>query len=66
MSKRPPGILAYAQLGMVDAILLLAGMAAGWGLDQWLGTLPLFLFLGMLAGIGAGVAFTWREVRQYS
>lgn len=66
MSRRPPGILAFAQLGLVDAVLLLGGLAAGWGLDQWLGTLPLFLFVGMAAGIAAGVGFTWREVRRYS
>ncbi len=34
---------------------LVVGIAIGWGLDRWLGTMPwfvlLFLFLGMTAGI---------------
>jgi len=58
--------MAFAQLGLTAAICLLGGLAAGWGLDQLLGTLPLFLFVGMLAGMAAGAVFTWREVRRYS
>jgi len=58
--------MAFAQLGLTAALCLLGGLAAGWGLDQFLGTLPLFLFVGLVAGMAAGAVFTWREVRRYS
>ena len=64
LSDRPPGIMVFAQLGLTSALCLLAGMGLGWGLDQLLGTLPLFLFVGLLAGMAAGATFTWREIKR--
>lgn len=34
-----------------------AGVLVGWGADHWLGTRPIFLVIGLLAG--AGIAF-WK------
>lgn len=64
MSRRPPGILEFAQLGMMGAVCLLGGGALGWFMDSEIGTLPLFLFVGLLAGATLGAALTWREVRK--
>lgn len=36
---------------------ILAGILLGWGADHWLGTRPVFLVIGLLAG--AGMAF-WK------
>jgi F0F1-type ATP synthase assembly protein I len=66
MRQRPVGIMVFAQLGLLNALCLLGGMAAGWGVDRWLGTLPLFLFVGLVIGIGVGAYLTWREVKDYS
>jgi len=64
VNGRPPGLLVFAQLGLVAAFILLGLGALGWGLDSLLGTLPLFMLVGLLAGAVAGSAYTWREVKR--
>lgn len=39
---------------------LVFGAVIGWFLDQWLGTLPLFLVLFFLLGAGAGILNVYR------
>jgi len=57
------GPAAAASYMLVGAILLLG--AAGYGLDQWLGTRPWFLLGGLLLGVIVGfyelVKTTWRR-----
>ena len=65
MSRRPPGILQFAQLGMMGALCLLGGGALGWLVDSATGTLPLFLFCGLVAGGALGAVVSWREVKKY-
>lgn len=65
VSKRPPGILVFAQLGMIGAVCLLGGGALGWLVDSLAGTLPLFLLGGLLLGGLAGARTTWREVKKH-
>lgn len=57
--------MAFAGLGMLNAICLGLGLFGGWLADRALGTLPLFLLLGLLAGIGLGVLATRAEWRRY-
>jgi F0F1-type ATP synthase assembly protein I len=66
VDKRKPGIMQFASLGLLNAVCLGAGLAGGWFVDQALGTLPLFLFLGMVAGIALGVYATRSEWKRYS
>ena len=47
--------MAYAGIGMLAALCLGAGGVLGWFADSALGTLPLFLLFGLVAGAGAGV-----------
>jgi len=63
--SRYPGPMAYAGLGMLNAVCLLGGCALGWLADQALGTLPLFLFLGLVGGAALGVLGTRAELRRY-
>ncbi|MGH3344697.1 MAG: AtpZ/AtpI family protein [Carbonactinosporaceae bacterium] len=62
-----PGLSLFAltSIGMLNALCLLAGVALGWLVDQHLGTTPVFIFVGMVLGIVAGVAGTYREIRKY-
>ena len=56
MSRRGLGLaLRLMGLGWYIAISIILGIVGGWWLDRWLGTLPLFTILGVIAG--SGVAF---------
>lgn len=60
-----PGPMAYAGLGMMNAVLLLGGGALGYFADRSLHTLPLLLLAGLLSGGGLGVVATRSELRRY-
>jgi len=66
VDKQRPGILQFAGLGLLNAICLGAGLTAGWFADRALGTLPLFLFIGLILGIACGVILTRSEIKRYS
>ncbi|MGH9115293.1 MAG: hypothetical protein ACRDWW_05625 [Acidimicrobiales bacterium] len=66
MSKQPPGIMAFAWIGLLNAICLAVGLIVGWLVDRALGTLPLFLFIGMASGIAIGAFATRSELKRYS
>ena len=46
-------VIAYSQLGISMSACVVLGIFGGIYLDRWLGTSPLFLFLGCLIGTGA-------------
>ena len=60
-----PGPMAYAGIGMLGAVCLGAGGVLGWLADSALGTLPVFLLVGLLAGAGAAVLGARAELRRY-
>lgn len=64
--QQGPGIMAFAGLGLLNAICILAGMGLGWLADTAAGTLPLFLLVGLACGALAGVMATRSELRRYS
>ena len=65
VDKPKPGIMAFAGLGLLNATCLAVGLIAGWLIDGALGTLPLFLFLGLAAGVATGVFATRAEWKRY-
>lgn len=65
MSRRPPSLLVYAQLGMTGAFYVLAGWGLGWLVDSLAHTLPAFMLVGLLAGVVLAARMTWREVKKY-
>jgi F0F1-type ATP synthase assembly protein I len=64
--SRGPGIMAYAGLGMLNAASLCLGLVVGWFVDRALGTLPLFMMVGLILGIAAGVLATRAEIKRRS
>jgi hypothetical protein len=60
-----PGPLAYAGIGLLNAFCLLGGLALGWLADSAMGTLPLFLMIGLAFGGATGVVATRAELRRY-
>jgi F0F1-type ATP synthase assembly protein I len=57
--------MQFASLGLLNALCLGAGLVGGWFADQALGTLPLFLFVGLVLGITAGVLATRSEIKRF-
>jgi F0F1-type ATP synthase assembly protein I len=65
VDKEQPGIMEFAGLGLMNALCLAGGLVGGWFLDQALGTLPLFLFIGLVLGIAVGVVATRAELKRF-
>ncbi len=57
--------MQFAGLGVMNALCWLGGLAAGWFVDQALGTLPIFLFVGLVAGIALGVWASRTELKRF-
>lgn len=65
VEKKPPGILEFAGLGLMNALCWLGGLAAGYFVDQALGTLPIFMFVGLVIGILLGVLASRNELKRF-
>jgi F0F1-type ATP synthase assembly protein I len=65
MEKERPGIMAFAGLGLMNAICVGGGLVGGWFADKALSTLPLFLMIGLVAGVLVGVLATRSEFKRY-
>jgi ATP synthase protein I len=55
----------FSEIGMVLLVLTLAGVAAGYWVDQRLGTLPIFVLVGFLAGAGTGTVGIYRLITRF-
>lgn len=57
--------MQFASLGMMNALCWVGGLIGGYFVDQALGTLPLFLFLGLILGIAGGVWASRAEWKRF-
>ncbi len=55
----------FLTLGLSAAAALAAGGAAGYFLDRWLGTSPLFVLIGVALGAVMAVVMIVARVRKY-
>ena len=55
----------FSEIGMVLLVTTLVGVAAGYWVDQRLGTLPVFVLVGFLAGAGTGTVGIYRLVTRF-
>lgn len=55
----------FLQLGTTNAIILMIWFGIGLLVDERLRTLPIFLMVGLLAGIGSCVYVTYRMMSQF-
>jgi len=55
----------FSEVGMVLLVTTLAGVAAGYWVDQRLGTLPVFVLVGFLAGVGIGTVGIYRLITRF-
>jgi F0F1-type ATP synthase assembly protein I len=60
------GYLAlFSEIGLLLLVTTLAGVAVGYWVDQQLGTLPVFVLVGFLAGAGIGTVGIWRLISRF-
>lgn len=55
----------FSEVGMILLVTTLAGVAAGYWADQKLGTLPIFVLVGFLAGVGIGTVGIYRLITRF-
>jgi hypothetical protein len=55
----------FSEIGILLLVTTLAGIAAGYWLDQRLGTLPVFVLVGFFAGAGIGTVGIYRLVTGF-
>jgi hypothetical protein len=65
MRNSSPNWFTLLGLGLTNALCLAIGLGIGWGIDDLLGTRPAFIFVGIVVGVGMGVAVTWAEMRKF-
>ena len=55
----------FSEIGILLLVTTLAGVAAGYWVDQQLETRPLFILVGFLAGAGIGAFGIYRLVTRF-
>ena len=52
-------------MGLTTAAVLVVGFALGWLADHFLGTSPIFMFVGLLLGIVGAASYIIAKFRTY-
>jgi ATP synthase protein I len=58
-------IALFSEIGLVLLVTTLAGVLVGRWADGQLGTLPIFVIVGFLAGAGSGTVMIYRLVSRF-
>ena len=58
-------LVLFSEIGMTLLVTTLIGVAAGYWADQQLGTLPIFVLVGFLAGAGLGTVGIYRLLMRF-
>ena len=66
MPERAWGYIAlFSEIGLVLLVTILVGVLGGYWVDQQLRTLPIFILVGFLAGLGAGTRAVYRLISGF-
>ncbi len=55
----------FSEIGLVLLVTVLFGVLAGYWVDQQLGTLPIFVLVGLFVGLGAGARVVYRLISRF-
>ena len=55
----------FSEIGLSLLVTTLVGVLAGYWVDQQLGTVPIFVIIGFLAGAGSGSVLIYRLVSRF-
>jgi ATP synthase protein I len=63
---RAGGYLAlFSEIGLILLATTLIGVLVGYWIDRQLGSLPLFVLIGLVAGLGAGAIGVKRLIDRF-
>ena len=66
MPERAWGYFAlFSEIGLVLLVTILVGVLGGYWVDQQLRTLPIFILVGFLAGLGAGTRAIYQLISGF-
>ena len=57
--------ILFSEIGISLLVTTLVGVLAGYWIDQQLGTIPIFVIIGFLAGAGSGSLLIYRLVSRF-
>lgn len=55
----------FSEIGLVLLVTTLAGVGIGYWADQRLGTIPVFVLIGLLVGMAIGARAVWLLVSRF-
>jgi len=55
----------FSEIGIVLLVTVLVGVLAGYWADQQLRTLPVFLLVGLFAGLALGARAVYRLINRF-
>ncbi len=58
-------LVLFSEIGLVLLVTTLVGTLAGYWLDKQIGTLPVFVLVGLLVGMGAGARAAYRLITRF-
>jgi F0F1-type ATP synthase assembly protein I len=58
-------LVLFSEIGVSLLVTTLIGVLVGYQIDERLGTLPVFLIVGFLAGAGAGTLMIARLINRF-
>jgi F0F1-type ATP synthase assembly protein I len=65
MARDAPTWSSLLGIGTASALILAAGFALGWWLDDLLHTSPIMVLVGILLGVAGAGTYTYVEIRKY-
>jgi F0F1-type ATP synthase assembly protein I len=65
VTREAPGWPSLLGMGVALALLLVAGLAVGWVIDDFAHTLPIFTLVGLVVGIAAATRYAYVEFRKF-
>ena len=58
-------VALFSEIGLILLVTTLLGTLAGYWVDKQLGTIPVFVLIGLLAGMGAGARAAYRLITRF-
>jgi F0F1-type ATP synthase assembly protein I len=55
----------FSEIGLILLVTTLGGSLLGYWIDRQLGTVPIFVVVGLLVGLGAGARLVYRLITRF-